>query len=135
MQVTKYQEQAQLLDPLLEGLVQPLAGLLHRFALDPAAADPAAVTDASRFLWLLATVRWGAVRLTGTSSQPPMSFSLSHLVRFYYAGEACTSALSSPCCCCCLQGLQGGAALLPQRGGQLGAGGGAAEAAGRGGER
>lgn len=53
----KYQEQAQLLDPLLEGIVQPLAAVLRAAAADPAAADPARVRGVSRLLWQLAVVR------------------------------------------------------------------------------
>ena len=84
--MTKYQEQAQLLDPLLEGLVRPLAGLLHAFAAgaEGGAPPPAAtVADASRFLWLLATVRcvriwvgWGGVGrwVAGSGQSPTLLF-------------------------------------------------------------
>jgi hypothetical protein len=57
MQVSKYQEQAQLLDPLLEGAVQPLAALLRTMAADPPTADLARVRGVSRLLWQLYVVR------------------------------------------------------------------------------
>jgi hypothetical protein len=55
--VSKYQEQPQLLDPLLEGLVQPLAALLRAAAAAPSAADLGAVRGVSRLLWQLSVVR------------------------------------------------------------------------------
>ncbi|KAL4858426.1 Tubulin-folding cofactor D [Chlorella vulgaris] len=55
--VSKYQEQAQLLDPLLEGAVQPLAALLRTMAADPPTADLASVRGVSRLLWQLSVVR------------------------------------------------------------------------------
>jgi hypothetical protein len=55
--VSKYQEQAQLLDPLLEGTVQLLAALLRTQAADPHAADLALVRGVSRLLWQLSVVR------------------------------------------------------------------------------
>lgn len=55
----KYQEQPQLLDPLLEGLVQPLTALLRAAAEDPPAADLARVRSISRLLWQLSVVRCG----------------------------------------------------------------------------
>lgn len=57
LQVSKYQEQSQLLDPLLEGLVQPLAALLRTAAAEPAAADLGVVRGVSRLLWQLSVVR------------------------------------------------------------------------------
>jgi hypothetical protein len=62
-QVSKYQEQPQLLDPLLEDAVQPLTTLLRAAAADPAAADLQRVRGVSRLLWQLSVVRWGP---TGT---------------------------------------------------------------------
>lgn len=59
-QVGKYQEQPQLLDPLLEGVVQPLTALLRAAAAEPAAADLGAVRGVSRMLWQLSMVRCGA---------------------------------------------------------------------------
>ena len=59
MQLSKYQEQAQLLDPLLEGIVQPLTALLRAAAADPQAADLGRVRGVSRLLWQLSVVRWG----------------------------------------------------------------------------
>ena len=56
-QVTKYQEQSQLLDPLLDGLVQPLARLLGEYAEAPGSADLARVRDVSRYLRHLANAR------------------------------------------------------------------------------
>ena len=57
-QVSKYQEQPQLLDPLLEDTVQPLTALLRAAAADPAAADLQRVRGVSRLLWQLSVVRW-----------------------------------------------------------------------------
>ena len=56
-QVGKYQEQPQLLDPLLEGLVAPLTALLRAAADQPAAADLRCVRGVSRLLWQLSVVR------------------------------------------------------------------------------
>lgn len=106
-QVTKYQEQPQLLDPLLEDLVKPLAGLLLRLALAAtgsegsaggASVDAAAVADVSRFLWLLSTVRcertgpwhcWGidCVLFIYKSEQCPPVPKIARLV----SGWQCTS--------------------------------------------
>lgn len=57
-QVGKYQEQPQLLDPLLEDIVTPLTALLRAAAADPAAADLLRVRGISRLLWQLSIVRW-----------------------------------------------------------------------------
>ncbi|CAL8461606.1 g1137 [Coccomyxa elongata] len=53
----KYHEQAQLLDPLLATLVNPLSAILRREANSESKLDMAAVETASRFLWALVTVR------------------------------------------------------------------------------
>ncbi|KAL4443777.1 hypothetical protein ABPG75_011514 [Micractinium tetrahymenae] len=55
--VGKYQEQPQLLDPLLEGVVAPLTALLRTAADDPAAADLPRVRAIARLLWQLSVVR------------------------------------------------------------------------------
>jgi hypothetical protein len=57
VQLEKYHEQAQLLDPLLASLVIPLSAVLRREANAASAPDLAAVQTASRFLWALITVR------------------------------------------------------------------------------
>ncbi len=57
MQLEKYHEQAQLLDPLLASLVTPLSSVLRREADNSSAPDLTAVQNASRFLWALITVR------------------------------------------------------------------------------
>lgn len=57
-QVGKYQEQPQLLDPLLEGIVTPLTALLRAAAEDPPAADLLRVRAVARLLWQLSIVRW-----------------------------------------------------------------------------
>lgn len=59
-QVSKYQEQPQLLDPLLEGVVAPLAALLRAAAEDPPAADLRRVRAIARLLWQLSVVRWAS---------------------------------------------------------------------------
>lgn len=55
--VSKYQEQAQLLDPLLEGIIQPLAAILRTQAAEPHAAELMRVRGVSRLLWQLSVVR------------------------------------------------------------------------------
>lgn len=57
LQLEKYHEQAELLDPLMSALVTPLSAVLRREAAAGDAADLAAVQTASRFLWNLITVR------------------------------------------------------------------------------
>ena len=57
-QVCKYQEQPQLLDPLLEGIVHPLTALLRAAAEAPEAADLRRVHGVARLLWQLSVVRW-----------------------------------------------------------------------------
>ena len=70
-QVTKYQEQPQLLDPLLESVVGPLAQLLSQLARERSSVASNAAADApaaggevlgrvgavARLLWVVATVR------------------------------------------------------------------------------
>lgn len=58
--MSKYQEQPQLLDPLLEGVVAPLAALLRAAAEDPPAADLRRVRAIARLLWQLSVVRWAS---------------------------------------------------------------------------
>ncbi|KAL4422042.1 hypothetical protein ABPG77_004858 [Micractinium sp. CCAP 211/92] len=55
--VGKYQEQPQLLDPLLEGIVTPLTALLRAAAENPPAADLPRVRAVARLLWQLSIVR------------------------------------------------------------------------------
>eukprot|EP00887_Chlorella_sp_A99_P001994 scaffold18.g1994.t1 len=57
--ITKYQEQAQLLDPLLEELVKPLARLLADLApgYDPATPASTPIHAVARLLWQLSAVR------------------------------------------------------------------------------
>lgn len=57
LQLTKYQEQPQLLDGHLEGIVQPLAVLLRRTALSSTAQDTGSVQDICRLLHVLISVR------------------------------------------------------------------------------
>jgi hypothetical protein len=57
MQLTKYQEQPQLLDGHLEGIVQPLAVLLRSTALSSTAHDTGSVQDICRLLHVLISVR------------------------------------------------------------------------------
>lgn len=56
MQLDKYLEQAQLLDPHLSGIITPLSGLLRQFAADPRSAITD-VQNVSRILWAVATTR------------------------------------------------------------------------------
>jgi hypothetical protein len=57
LQLTKYQEQPQLLDGNLEGIVQPLAVLLRQTALSSTAQDTGSVQDICRLLHVLISVR------------------------------------------------------------------------------
>lgn len=57
LQLDKYQEQPQLLDPYLEGIVMPLSALLRTAATAPA-PDMEAAHSVSRLLWVAATVRY-----------------------------------------------------------------------------
>lgn len=57
LQLTKYQEQPQLLDGCLESIVQPLAVLLRQSAMSSTAHDTASVQDICRLLHVLITVR------------------------------------------------------------------------------
>ena len=56
-QLTKYQEQPQLLDGTLEAIVQPLAQLLRQVAVSSTAQDTALVQGVCRMLHVLITVR------------------------------------------------------------------------------
>lgn len=56
-QLTKYQEQPQLLDGSLEGIVQPLAVLLRQAAVSSTAQDTARVQGVCRMLHVLVSVR------------------------------------------------------------------------------
>lgn len=57
LQLTKYQEQPQLLDGSLEGIVQPLAVLLRQTAVSSTAHDTALVQGVCRMLHVLISVR------------------------------------------------------------------------------
>lgn len=58
VQLDEYREQSELLDPLLERLVSPLAVVLRAAAAaGPASHDLAGLRGASRLLWAVATTR------------------------------------------------------------------------------
>jgi len=57
LQLTKYQEQPQLLDGTLEVIVQPLAVLLRQAAMSSTAQDTALVQGVCRMLHVLVSVR------------------------------------------------------------------------------
>ncbi len=57
VQLTKYQEQPQLLDGSLEAIVQPLAVLLRQAAVCSTAQDTALVQGVCRMLHVLISVR------------------------------------------------------------------------------
>ncbi len=57
MQLEKYQEQSQLLDPHLESMITPLSGLLMQSALEPSADSIFIVQHVSKMLWSIASVR------------------------------------------------------------------------------
>jgi hypothetical protein len=57
-QLTRYQEQPQLLDPHLASIVGPLAAVLREKAgAEGAPDDTAALVAVSRLLWAVATIR------------------------------------------------------------------------------
>ena len=122
-QVGKYQEQPQLLDPLLEGIVAPLTALLRADAEAPAAADVERVRAVSRLLWQLAVVRWASGWNDGLAAAPPACESAAAPARPTRHRLQQPAALLSPVTCnpwsCPVQGLQDRAALLPQRRGLL----------------
>ena len=60
MQLEKYQEQSQLLDPHLESMITPLSGLLMKSALQPSTNSIFVVQHVSKLLWSIASVRWVA---------------------------------------------------------------------------
>ena len=57
LQLEKYQEQSQLLDPHLESMITPLSGLLMQSALKPCADSILVVQHVSKLLWSIASVR------------------------------------------------------------------------------
>ena len=119
--MSKYQEQSQLLDPLLEGLVQPLARLLGEYAQHPDSADLAAVRDVSQYLRHLASVRYAVggvhplfLEQQGTST----GCRLAPVSPVWGLLSGCKQAhLCSPLPC--PQRLQDHPALLSARGGSL----------------
>lgn len=118
-QVGKYQEQPQLLDPLLEGLVGPLTALLRAAAEDPGAADLRRVRGVARLLWQLSVVRrvpagragWDTIKASCRCTPPlplpveapPLAEPVTHTRRM----PRCTRPHT-------LQGLQDCASLLPK---------------------
>ena len=63
MQLSRYQEQPQLLDPHLSGIVEPLAGVLRGSAGAGAPEDLAVIQGISSLLWAVATIRSASCRL------------------------------------------------------------------------
>lgn len=59
LQLKKYQEQSQLLDPHLESLVTPLSQLLLGAAAEQISSSFAVVQHVSKMLWTVASVRQG----------------------------------------------------------------------------
>ena len=60
MQLVKYQEQGNLLDPHLEGIVTPLSGIVRTFAKSAEAGkefSPEALRGTCQLLWTIVTVR------------------------------------------------------------------------------
>lgn len=57
LQLEKYQEQSQLLDPHLESIVTPLSQLLLDAATEPKSTKLAVVQHVSKMLWSVASVR------------------------------------------------------------------------------
>ncbi len=60
LQLEKYHEQAQLLDPHVGPIVEQLTRIIRREALSSSGADWGAFREASTFLWALITVRCSA---------------------------------------------------------------------------
>ena len=57
MQLEKYHEQAQLLDPHVGAIVDVLTRIIRREALSSSQTDWGSLREASTFLWTLVTVR------------------------------------------------------------------------------
>ena len=57
LQLEKYQEQSQLLDPHLESIITPLSRLLMQSAVQPSADSILVVQHVSKMLWSIASVR------------------------------------------------------------------------------
>ena len=57
LQLEKYHEQAQLLDPHVTTIVERLTAVIRREALRGSQTDERAVQQAAEFLWALVTVR------------------------------------------------------------------------------
>ena len=56
-QLSRYQEQAQLLDPHLSSIVEPLAAVLRETAEANLSGDTSAIVAVSQMLWAVATIR------------------------------------------------------------------------------
>lgn len=56
-QLSRYQEQAQLLDPHLSSIVEPLAAVLRENAKANLSEDTSAIVAVSQMLWAVATIR------------------------------------------------------------------------------
>ena len=68
LQLAKYHEQAQLLDPHILGIVAPLSAQLRRHAAPGEQGAPLArVLTLSRFLWDLVTIRQGFLSLSAAT--------------------------------------------------------------------
>ncbi len=57
LQLEKYQEQAQLLDPHMEGLIRPMAAILREQARSKQSADMNITLNVCKILWTAASVR------------------------------------------------------------------------------
>ena len=74
LQLEKYHEQAQLLDPHVGPIVDALTQVIRREALSSSGADWDALREASTFLWALITVRCPAQPLL-----PPLTVHLTDM--------------------------------------------------------
>ena len=65
----KYQENPQLLDPILQDIIAPLAQALQQASLDATAGGSSAkakqnlINHLSQILWVIASVRWSSTLL------------------------------------------------------------------------
>ncbi|KAK2078653.1 hypothetical protein QBZ16_003493 [Prototheca wickerhamii] len=93
--IGRYQEQPQLLDGLLEGLIWPLARLLHELLqLTPVPLDRA--VPVARWIWALATVRGWKVVSRFLPSQPTCMEPVVWLLEALDAGEPAREADIAP---------------------------------------
>ena len=86
----KYQENPQLLDPILQDIIAPLAQALQRASLDATAGRSGAgarqdlVNHLSQLLWVIASVRWPITLSLAPPTADPIAIERSLVIE----GEA-----------------------------------------------